>query len=39
MKEKHLTFQEKQKGIAFDSLFGPYPAGANKITITDVYQA
>jgi ATP-dependent Lon protease len=37
LKEKHLTFQENQKGISFDSLFGPYMAGANKITITDPY--
>lgn len=37
LKEKHLTFQENQKGISFDSLFGPYLAGANKITITDPY--
>ncbi|MCD2452778.1 BREX system Lon protease-like protein BrxL [Methylicorpusculum oleiharenae] len=37
LKEKHLTFQENQKGISFDFLFGPYLAGANKITITDPY--
>ncbi|MCF7988396.1 MAG: BREX system Lon protease-like protein BrxL [Methylovulum sp.] len=37
LKEKHLTFQENQKGISFDSLFGLYMAGANKITITDPY--
>ena len=37
LKEKYLTFQENQKGISFDSLFGPYMAGANKITITDPY--
>ncbi len=37
LKEKHLIFQENQKGISFDSLFGPYLAGANKITITDPY--
>ncbi|MDF1582813.1 MAG: BREX system Lon protease-like protein BrxL [Methyloprofundus sp.] len=34
-KEQHLTFQENQKGISYDSLFGPYLKGAGKITITD----
>lgn len=37
LKEKHLTFQENQKGISFDTLFGPYLRGATKITITDPY--
>jgi ATP-dependent Lon protease len=36
-KEKHLTFQENQKGISFDTLLGPYLRGATKITITDPY--
>lgn len=36
-KEKHLTFQENQKGISFDTLFGPYLSGAIKIRITDPY--
>jgi ATP-dependent Lon protease len=35
--EKHLVFQENQKGVSFDKLFGPYLAGASKITITDPY--
>ena len=35
--EKHLVFQENQKGVSFDKLFGPYMAGASKITITDPY--
>jgi len=35
--EKHLTFQENQKGISFDDLFGPYLRGASKITVTDPY--
>lgn len=34
-KEQQLTFQENQKGISYDSLFGPYLKGAGKITITD----
>ncbi len=36
-KEQHLTFQENQKGISYDSLFAPYFKGANKITVTDPY--
>lgn len=37
LKEQHLTFQENQRGISFDSLFGPYLRGASKITVTDPY--
>lgn len=37
LKEKHLTFQENQKGISFDTLLGPYLQGAGKITVTDPY--
>jgi len=37
LKEKHLTFQENQKGISFDTLFGPYLKGATTITVTDPY--
>lgn len=37
LKEQHLTFQDNQRGIAFDTLFGPYLRGANKITVTDPY--
>lgn len=37
LQEQHLTFQENQKGISFDSLFGSYLRGASKITITDPY--
>lgn len=36
-KEGHFTFAENQKGVTFDGLFGPYLAGAQKITITDPY--
>ena len=36
-KERHLTFQENQKGISFDSLLGPYLEGATEITVTDPY--
>jgi len=35
--EKHLTFQENQRGVSFDSLLGPYVKGAVKIVITDPY--
>lgn len=37
MKEKHLVFQENQRGVNFDSLFGPYLTGASQITVTDPY--
>ena len=37
LKEKHLTFQENQKGISFDSLLAPYLKGATTITVTDPY--
>lgn len=37
LKEKHLTFQENQKGLSYDMLLGPYLKGATAITITDPY--
>ncbi len=37
LKEKHLAFQENQKGLSYDTLFGPYLKGAAAITITDPY--
>ena len=37
LKEKHLTFQENQKGISFDTLLGSYLRGASTITVTDPY--
>lgn len=37
LKEKHLTFQENQKGVSFDTLLGPYLNGAKRITVTDPY--
>lgn len=37
LQEQHLTFQENQRGICFDTLFGPYLKGASKITVTDPY--
>lgn len=37
LKEDHLTIDENQRGISFDSLFGPYLSGANTITVTDPY--
>ena len=36
-KEQHLVFQENQRGLSFDKLFGPYLAGAKRIIITDPY--
>jgi ATP-dependent Lon protease len=35
--EKNLTFQENQKGISFDLLFGDYFKEATKINISDAY--
>ena len=37
LKEKHLTFQENQKGLSFDTLLGPYLKCATAITVTDPY--
>jgi len=37
LQEQHLTFQENQRGISFDTLFGLYLRGASKITVTDPY--
>lgn len=37
LKEQHLVFQENQRGVSFDKLFGPYLAGAKLIIVTDPY--
>lgn len=37
MKEQHLVFQENQRGVTFDKLFGAYLAGAARIVVTDPY--
>ena len=37
MKEQHLVFQENQRGVSFDDIFGPYLAGAKRIVVTDPY--
>lgn len=37
LKEQHLVFQENQRGVNFDKLFGPYLVGARRIVITDPY--
>ena len=37
LKEQHRSFQENQKGISYDILFGPYLRGASQIIITDPY--
>lgn len=34
---RHLSIQENQKGVSFESLFGPYLQGAQQITVTDPY--
>lgn len=36
-RERHIVFQENQRGVAFDKLFGPYLAGAKRIIVTDPY--
>jgi ATP-dependent Lon protease len=36
-KPGHYAFQENQKGVTYDALFGPYLRGATSITITDPY--
>ena len=38
VKEQHLVFQENQRGVSFDTLFGPYVKGAKRIIITDPYM-
>jgi len=35
--EGHLTFQEYQRGVTYDRLFGPYLQGARRIVVTDPY--
>ncbi len=37
VKEEHLTFQENQRGVSYDSLFGSYLSGASRIVLTDPY--
>jgi len=37
LKEQHLIYQENQRGISFDTLFGPYFKSAAQVTITDPY--
>lgn len=37
LKEQHLVFQENQRGVSFDKLFGPYLVGAKRIIVTDPY--
>ena len=35
--EGHHVFSENRKGISYQSLFGPYIAGASRIVVTDPY--
>ncbi|WP_339743385.1 BREX system Lon protease-like protein BrxL [uncultured Rubinisphaera sp.] len=35
--EGHVTVKENQRGVDFDTLFGPYVQGASKIVLTDPY--
>ena len=33
----HVAYQENQRGMSYQTLFGPYLTGAQKITLTDPY--
>jgi ATP-dependent Lon protease len=35
--EKHLTFEDNQRGVTYEKLFGPWLKDAKIITITDPY--
>lgn len=35
--ERHLVFQENQRGVSYDTLFGPYLRRARSIVVTDPY--
>ncbi|MBD1853924.1 BREX system Lon protease-like protein BrxL [Cyanobacteria bacterium FACHB-502] len=37
LKEKHLTFQENQRGVSFETLFGSYLQGVKRVIVTDPY--
>jgi len=37
LKEEHISFEENQKGITYDSLFSAYLKNVTEITITDPY--
>lgn len=37
LKEMHITYQENQRGVSYDSILGPYLKGASKVVITDPY--
>ena len=37
LQERHVVFQENQRGVSFDKLFGPYVSGASKLKVTDPY--
>lgn len=37
LQEGHISYQENQRGVSFDQLFGPYLKNAKKIVVTDSY--
>ncbi|MBC3881554.1 BREX system Lon protease-like protein BrxL [Undibacterium sp. LX40W] len=37
LRECHIAFQENQRGVSFDKIFGPYLVGSHVITVTDPY--
>lgn len=37
LQNQHLTFQENQRGVSYDALFGSYLQGAHRIVVTEPY--
>ena len=37
LQEGHFSYQENQRGVSYDALFGSYFKGTQKIVITDAY--
>ena len=37
LREGNIVYQENQRGVTFDNLFGPYLTGAKELKVTDPY--
>ena len=37
LREGNIVYQENQRGVTFDNLFGPYLRGAKELKVTDPY--
>lgn len=37
LREGNIVYQENQRGVTFDNLFGPYLSGAKELKVTDPY--